>query len=62
MVEALVIKQRVNLSKEWLSDLSEVCMLLSIPENSSAYPHGIKELCESKVNLLCGVSSTIVSG
>lgn len=35
---------------------------LSLPTNFSSFPNNVKEICESKVNVICSVPALPVSG
>lgn len=48
--------------KNWIQDKVEINHALDIPAQPSAFPLNSCQLCESKVDLICGPSSPIVSG
>jgi hypothetical protein len=48
--------------QSWKKDRLEIVQRLDFPKNPSLFSDGIRHLCQSKVDLLCAVSSKVSSG
>lgn len=47
---------------EWNQQKRKIIADLSIPKTPSTFPNNFRHLCESGVDLICGVTSKPVSG
>jgi len=47
---------------DWGQILIRANQSMPVPEYPSAFPFGKKDLCESRIDILCGPTSTTVSG
>lgn len=62
MSEAYILTEEKIEWNVWDSKEHEVSQMILLPSNPSAFPYGIKELCESRVSILCGTPSLPCSG
>lgn len=46
----------------WHGSHVEVSRGLQLPKEPSLFPHGIRQLCPSRVDQICAMSSIILSG
>jgi len=62
MSETCIALEQVTSQNEWISTIEEINEAIFPPKNPSAFAFGLKDLCESRVSILCGIPSQPCSG
>lgn len=62
MSQLSAIDIKIEDVKLWKAETQNTNEKISVPKNSSSFPFGEKNLCNSRVEIICGSSTNVVSG